>query len=277
MRAWLVGYLAATLAPAIANGATRLEIRHAAAHVTIIPEARRDILVGIVRSSRDLPIRVSRSGEATLVDGGLDRRVRGCPRLADGAFGVRVRGLGSVAAADVPRLVIRTPFDVQVSAGDGVSGELGRTASLVFENRGCGNWTIANVLGRLRLDQIGSGAVRVGRADAADLNVAGNGNIVTGPVAGPLTAVSSGEGTISVARVEGPLVARVAGSGAIEVKAGAAAQLNASIAGSGSIRFGGVAGGVSASVAGPGVISVRRATGRVSRRLFGAGRIVVGP
>jgi len=278
MRAWFIGVaIVGMISAASAAGAVaRLEIRGAAAHVVIIPEARADIVVGVIRSNRILPLNVTRSGDVTTIDGGLGRRVRGCPRL-DRGLGVRIRGLGNIPAADLPQLAIRTPMDVRVSAGEGVSGELGRAASLEFENRGCGGWIISNVRGRIRLDQIGSGAVRAGRAGAADLSVAGGGQIAIGPIAGSLTAVSSGEGTISVERVSGPVIARVGGSGGIDVVAGQAPQLNASIAGSGSIKFGGVAGSVTASVAGSGVVNVARAKGPVSRHVFGAGQIRVGP
>jgi hypothetical protein len=273
MRAWLI--LAALVGPASGHAAARLEIRGAAAHVTIIPEARSDIRVSVIRKSTVLPVRVFQSGDVTVVDGGLGHRVKGCPRLGSG-IGVRVSGVGNIVEAELPRLVIRVPMDARVIAGDGVSGEFDRAASLDFESRGCGNWTIANVAGRLRLSQIGSGAVRAGRSGSADLNVAGRGAIVSGPIAGLLTAVSSGEGTINVASVDGSMMARVAGSGRVDVRAGAAARINASVAGSGAVSFGGDAGGVTASVAGSGNITVAHAGGPVTRRIFGPGQIQVG-
>jgi hypothetical protein len=76
--------------------------------------------------------------------------------------------------------------------------------------------------------------------------------------------------------VEGPLIARVAGSGDVVVRAGRAAQLNVSVAGSGAVRFGGDGGGVTASVTGSGHISIAHARGPVSKRVFGAGEIAVG-
>ncbi|MGH7024408.1 MAG: GIN domain-containing protein [Caulobacteraceae bacterium] len=278
MRAWLTGGLAAAMiAPTVAFGAPRLEIKAAAARVTIIPEARADIHVDIIQSRRALPLRLVRSGGVTVVDGGLARRVRGCPRLADGTLGVRVRGLGNLSPAELPRLVVRTPLDARVTVGDGVSGDVDRAASLEFENRGCGDWTIANVRGRLRLDQLGSGTAKTGRAGQAVLNVAGGGEIEMGPVGGPVTAISTGEGTIVVASVDGPVIARVAGSGGIEIAGGRASELNAQVAGSGSILFDGEAGAVAANVMGPGVVRVARALGPVSRRVFGAGRVQIGP
>jgi hypothetical protein len=165
---------------------------------------------------------------------------------------------------------------VRVSAGDGVSGFVGRAASLRLQNRGCGRWTVANIRGRLDVEQIGSGEARVGQAGEADLNVAGEGAITTRAIHGPLRAVSSGAGAIDVDAVSGQAIVRIAGSGSIGVRGGVASQLNVSIAGSGSARFGGEAHSLVASVAGPGYISVRRVNGAMSRRVFGAGEIHVG-
>jgi hypothetical protein len=243
---------------------------------TIIPEARTDIAVSMPRRLADFPVRLSRSGETTIIDGGLDRRVHGCSRPPGGPLAVRIRDRGMVAMADLPKVVARVPLDARITISDGVSGVVGRSRSLEFENRGCGDWTVANVGGRLRFDQLGSGAARIGAVAEATLNLDGAGSIRLRAVGGPLTAVSSGRGTIFVGRASGPVVARVAGSGAIDIATGTAPKLNASVAGSGDIRFGGVAGEVTASVAGPGAINIARARGSVSRRVFGAGRIVAG-
>jgi hypothetical protein len=252
-----------------------VEIRGAAAEVVIVPEARGDIAVTLTRINRRLPLRVTRSGETTFIDGALGHRIRGCAMVGAG-LGVRIRGMETVAPADLPALAIHTPMDVRVSAGEGVSGSVGRSASLRLQNRGCGRWTIANVRGRLDLDQIGSGEARVGQAGEADLNVAGGGAISTRAIHGALRAVSSGAGAIEVEAVRGPVILRIAGSGGIGVQGGLASQLNVSIAGSGAARFGGEARGLVAEVAGPGYVSVGRVSGPVSRKVFGAGEIHVG-
>jgi hypothetical protein len=273
MRAWLlVGVI--VVAPAAAFAA-RLEIRGAAARVVIIPEPRADIQVIMVRSRASLPLRISRSGQTTFIDGGLGHRIHGCTLVA-GQTGVRIRGLDTVAAADLPRLVVRAPLAVKVAVGDGVSGAVGRADSLELDNRGCGRWTIANVRGRLTLNQIGAGEARVGQAGAANLNVAGGGAIATQAIHGPLTAVSSGAGAIQADSASGPVLVRIAGSGSVGVRTGVATQLNISIAGSGVARFGGEARSLSAYVAGPGYVSVGKVTGPVSRHVFGAGEIHIG-
>jgi hypothetical protein len=275
MRAWRV-VLALAAFPAAALAAPRLEVRAAAAHVTIIPEARADIRVAVIRARRGLPIKVSQSGDTTVIDGRLGHRVRGCPRLADG-LGVHIRGMADVPAAELPAVVVRMPIDAHVVVGDAVNGEIGRTARLDFENRGCGDWLIADVAGAMSLRQIGAGALRAARSGEATLHVADGGSIATGPVAGKVEAVSQEDGTINVLSADGAIVARVAGSGGVNVGSGRAPLVSASVAGSGDIRFGGAAGRVSAEVDGPGSITVTHAAGPVSRRLFGAGRIQIGP
>jgi hypothetical protein len=275
MRAWPF-VLALTAAPATVLAAPRLEVRAAAAHVTIIPEMRPDIRVTVIRKRQGLPIKVFQSGDLTVIDGRLGHRVRGCPRLADG-LGVHVRGLGDVSGAQLPVVVVRLPMDARILVGDAVSGEIGRTTRLDFENRGCGDWTIADAAGPVRLGQIGGGAIRAARGGEATLHVADGGSIATGPVSAGVTAVSSGDGTINVLSANGPVVARVAGSGGFNLGGGRAPQFSASVAGSGVIRFGGEAGRVTAEVAGPGAITVARAAGPVSKRVFGAGQIHVGP
>jgi hypothetical protein len=277
MCVWLVGAFVAAITAVgqDARSAPRLAIRNATAHVVIIPEARSDIQVTMLKSRRDLPIRISRAGDVTTIAGDVAHRVRGCGTPARGP-GVRVRGIGPVAEADLPQIVVRTPLNVRVTASNAVSGAVGRAASVDFENRGCGSWTLANTRGRLRFSQVGSGDVRTGRTGAADLSVTGGGSIAVRQVSGPLTAISSGEGAIMVDSADGPLVARVAGSGDVIVSGGRAAQLNVSVAGSGAVRFGGQAGRVTASVTGSGRVSIAHASGPTSKQVFGAGEISVG-
>ena len=275
MRGWLVAVAWLTSA-ALAQAAPRLEIRGFAGRVTIIPEARTDVAVGFLKNSLVAPVKVRRSGDLTVIEGGLENRIKGCP-LIDGVHQVRVSGVGNLSPKELPNLLIRTPRNLRVVAGGGVSGVVGRTDSLELENRGCGNWTIANVRGRLRLTQVGAGQLSVGAAGESDLNVAGGGRIAVRSVAGILTAVSTGEGSVSVAELDGPMVGRIAGSGLIDVKQGGAPEVNVQVAGSGAMRFGGSAGAVIATVTGEGEVDVAHASGPVTRRIYGAGQIRVGP
>ena len=113
----------------------------AAARVVVIPEARNDIVVTVLEAKSQFPLKVTRFGEAVYIDGDVAHRVIGCPMVA-GKAGVRINGRGVFAASDLPRLAIRAPRDVRLMVGDAVSGAVGRSSSLDFAARGCGDWVI---------------------------------------------------------------------------------------------------------------------------------------
>ena len=270
------GTLAAGLAAyGVASAAPSLQIRGAVARVVIIPEGRQDIVVTVLESKAQFPLKVTHFGQAVYVDGDVAHLVSGCPTVG-GKAGVRINGRGVFAAADLPSLAIRVPRDVRLAVGDGVSGAIGRAASLDFATRGCGDWVVATVKGHLRLSDAGSGEVRAGSAGSADLSIAGSGSIATRDIQGDLMAISSGDGDISAASANGRVVIRVAGAGDVRILAGQASDLNVSIAGSGSARFGGQAHSLSAAVAGSGYVSVSQVTGPVKKQVFGAGEVQVG-
>ena len=187
------------------------------------------------------------------------------------------RSRGETAVAALPEVVIRTPMEVHISAGDAVFGAVGRSATLDLTNQGCGAWTVADVAKRMRVDQAGSGVTRTGTAGSADLSVAGSGVLSTQAVADGVTAVSSGDGEIRIASVKGALDVRIAGAGAIRVAAGDATMLKASIAGSGDVVFAGEVKDVDAMIAGSGHVRVARVAGTVTKRVFGVGSVVIGP
>jgi hypothetical protein len=277
MRPWLtfgvMGMFLAAAAPG--RAAPSLDIRGVAARVTVIPEARGDIAVVVVQGGARLPIRMRRTGDQLHLTGDVGHRIHGCP-VVRGEKGVAIWGRGVVPQDQLPQLVIRTPMAVRIAAGEAVFGEIGRGASVDFTNRGCGDWTIGDVQGRLRLNQSGSGDARAGSAGSGDLSVAATGGIVAGEIRGGLTAVSSGSGSIAVAAVFGAVDARVAGSGDIDLASGAVGDMTVSIAGSGAVRLRGSAQTLRAAIAGSGDVTVTRVTGAVSKQVFGSGAVRVG-
>lgn len=273
----IVGLLAVGVA-AVAQGAIAapsVQVRGAAARVTIIPEARRDIAVSLTRADPRLPIRITKLGDRIFITGDVGHRVHGC-RTGAGRRGVAIWGRGAIPYEELPTLVIRTPRTVRLSAGEAVFGEIGRSASVDFTNQGCGDWAIADVQGRMRVNQAGAGDARTGAAGSSDLSVAGSGGIFTGQIRGALTAVSSGSGAIVVASVFGPVDARVAGPGGITLNGGAATTMTVSIAGSGAVTLHGVAQSLRASIAGSGDVKVDKVTGPVTKQVFGSGVVRVG-
>lgn len=258
-----------------AHATPTLEMRGAAVRVVIVPERRATVSVTVLHASKKLPLRIRVFGGRTFITGDIGHRSHGC-QFSGGRRGVGIWGRGVIPYDALPMLVVRTPMDVRVSAGEAVFGVVGRSASLELTNQGCGGWTVANVAGHMKLDQAGSGVSRVGASGRADVSVAGSGSIVAQAIRGGVTAVSSGAGNISLASLNGPFDVRVAGSGEIDAKAGRAPTMVASIAGSGGIRFGGAAGTLRATIAGPGAVTVAHVEGAVTRQVFGAGHIRVG-
>lgn len=259
-----------------AAAAPAVEINHAIARVTVSPEPRSDIKVDVLRSNPRLPIRVWSFLGRTYVDGGLaGARIRTCH---GGAVqpSVYAVGVGEVGAEAMPQIVIRTPMDARVGAGGAVFGQVGRSASLVLSNAGCGDWLVGNVRGKMTVNVAGSGSVRTGQAGAAELRVAGSGDIATREIAGPVVAMNVGSGNVDVASVQGPFNARIAGSGHVTVAGGHASAMDASIAGSGDIVLKGVADSLNASVMGSGDVRVLRVTGSVRKAVVGSGDVRIG-
>jgi hypothetical protein len=273
----MVGVALALAVGALAHGEPSVLIRGAAAQVAVVPGARKDIRVVVLSTNPRLPIRIRRMGSRLLIFGDVGRQIHNCgTTAAPGTLSVRGRGLIPIRA--LPRLVIFTPPEVRLQAGDAVFGVMGRSASVDFTNLGCGNWAIANTRGRLRVDQAGSGETRTGAAASGDLAVAGSGRIATHRLAHGLTAVSSESGDIDVAQVaSGPVDARIAGTGSINVAAGRVGAMTASIAGSGNVKMGGLAQSLNAQVTGTGQVLVARVAGPVTRRTLGGGEVKVGP
>jgi hypothetical protein len=258
------------------QAAPSVEIRHAAARVVVMPEARSDIVVTFAKTNSRLPLRESHFGSRTYIDGNVNHRVRGC-RTAIGHQMVTIAGLGDVAVDDLPLIVIHTPMDVHLTAAEAVFGSVGRSDSLQFGNAGCGDWNIANVRGHMEISQAGSGDTHAGSAGSAELLISGSGDISTKDIHGGLSAVSAGSGDIQAASISGPFNARIAGSGDVRAAAGEASLMKVSIAGSGDVDFGGVAASLDASVVGSGDVHAGRVTGAVTRHLLGSGAVHVGP
>lgn len=271
------GIFAAGAALAAANGANAatVEIRDAVARVVVIPEARSDIKVEMLTGNPALPLQVKTQGSEVVIDGNLGHRITSCNGLM-GKVTVQVRGVGKVAYADMPQVVIRTPRDVHVRAGGAVFGAVGKTDSLEVSNLGCGDWTIANVTHELRLNLAGSGDMTSGSAGSAVLKLSGSGDVRTQAIRGPLSVSLAGSGDIVAAGVEGPLDVSLAGSGDVVVNDGHADEADLNIAGSGDINFGGSATSLKARIAGSGDIRVREVSGPVSRAVVGSGEIHVG-
>ncbi|WP_304170278.1 GIN domain-containing protein [Phenylobacterium aquaticum] len=273
----LLAAIAATglaMAGGVANAAS-VEVKDAVARVVVIPEDRSDVKVEIISSNPALPLQVRSLGGKWIIDGNLDRRIREC-HGSEGHVSVRVSGIGDIAYADMPQVVIRTPRDADVATGGAVFGSVGKTASLSFSNAGCGDWTVANVAGKFRLNEAGSGDVNVGSVGEAVIRIAGSGDVHTQAIAGRLEVETAGSGDVWAASIGGPLNVKIAGSGDVRVAGGHADEMAVTIAGSGDVRFDGVVGELKAKIAGSGDVSVKQVTGGVSKAIVGSGSVNIG-
>ena len=273
-----IAMLLAGAALALGAGAAQaasVEVKDAVARVTVIPENRTDIKVEFVTSNPRLPLDVRSFAGRTIVDGRLGRRIRDCHGGGEN-LSVRVREVGEVAWRDMPQVVIRTPRDVDVDAGGAVWGSVGRSASLRLGNAGCGDWTVANVEGPMRISQAGSGNTKAGSSGEAKIRVAGSGDTSVGDVRGGLDVDIAGSGNVAVASVSGPFGVHIAGSGDVKVMGGHASTMSVMVAGSGNVDFRGVAETLKARVAGSGDVRAKQVTGNVSKTIMGSGGVTIG-
>jgi len=270
--------LAATAVVALTAGAAvaaPVEVKDAVARVTVIPENRSDVKVEIVSANPRLPLEVRTFAGQTIVDGRLGHRIRDCRGRSEGVV-VKVRDVGEIAWHEMPQIVIHTPRDVDVDAGGAVWGSVGRSASLKLGNAGCGDWTVANVEGAMRISQAGSGDTHAGSAGTAKIRVAGSGDTIVGDVRGGLDVDIAGSGDVTAASVAGPLDVHIAGSGDVKIAGGHATTMSVGVAGSGNVNFGGVADSLRARIAGSGDVRAKQVTGNVSKTVMGSGSVTIG-
>jgi hypothetical protein len=273
----LLAALAATGLAMAAGGAhaASVEVKDAVARVVVIPEARSDIKVEFLTTNPALPLKVRSMGDRVIVDGDLNRRIRSCHSNGN-TVRVRVSGVGDVAYQDIPQIVIRTPKDVNIGTGGAVFGSIGKSASLDLSNAGCGDWTVANVAGKMKINQAGSGNTMTGSSGEAVLRIAGSGDVRIGEIKGPLTADMAGSGDVDAASVAGPLNVKIAGSGNVRIASGHATEMTVSIAGSGDVSLDGVADSLRARIAGSGDVHVKQVKGPVSKAVVGSGGVSIG-
>ncbi len=274
MRLGIALIAAATLTSGAAQAAANVQITDAAARVTVVPEDRSDVKVEIIAPNARLPLTVRIEGDRTIIDGGLDHRIRNCRGMGEGG-GIRIRDLGDVPWSETPQVVIRTPRDVHLSTNGAVQGSIGRSASLDLHNSGCSNWTIADVAGDVSLSESGAGSVRMGASNRLAVHLSGAANIHATRVRQAMDMQLSGAGNIRVDELIGEMDAQVSGVGKVDVDGGRVSTIRASVSGIGSVDFGGVAADLDASISGLGSVRVQEVTGSIRKHVSGGGSVQV--
>ncbi|WP_395646066.1 GIN domain-containing protein [Terricaulis sp.] len=251
--------------------ARSVDIRYAAANITVIPENRTDIAADVAAGGRVQAPSVRLDGGRLVIDGGLRNRIRGC---SDGA--VQINGLGRVNRTELPRITLRVPQSLDLHVGGAAFTSIGESAGGRAAFSGCGDTQIEEAHGALTVALDGSGDVRVTRV-SGDLHASldGSGDLNVGPVGGDAEASLDGSGDLTVASVAGAAAGSLDGSGDLNVGAvGASARV--SLDGSGDVEFGSVRAGLQASVDGSGNIQVAAVEGgQVALALDGSGDVLV--
>jgi hypothetical protein len=275
--------VAAMLATAgAAQAAPGVVIKNAAVRVVVIPEARGDVEAVVARADPALPLSIRKEGDRVIVDGGLGSRMRWFgpgvgPRCGRSANHDRVRVDGRWWDVDaLPQVIVRAPLDAEVGARGAVFGSVGRSDSLTLSNAGCGDWTVANVKGALKINDAGSGDVRAGAAGALTVHSAGSGDVSARSAAGPVEIKIAGSGDTAVGQANGSLDVSIAGSGDVHVTGGQVSTMTVQIAGSGDVDLGGSAQSLDVSIAGSGDVRVGQVSGPVHRRVMGSGSVQIG-
>lgn len=252
----LLGLMAA---PAAAQTFTNqaIEIRNAAALLTVTPEDRADIVVTSTADGRLAAPTARVEGGRIVIDGGLRNRIRSCSDQQ-----VNVRDVGNVRREDLPRITIRAPRTLDLGVGGAVFANVGASAGGEVALNGCGSITMADASGDLELALNGSGDINAARIDGdleASLN--GSGSLTTREVAGGAEASLNGSGDLTIGNVGGPLEAALHGSGSLSAgNTGGATEL--SLMGSGDFEAGAVRGSLEASLRGSGSMEVASVEGQ---------------
>jgi len=266
-------------------GAASLMIRNAVVKVTVIPQDRTDIDIKVIRANPRLPLTVQPGLNGDVIVDGSRRygfwgflfggRTTDCHRDSDEPV-VHVWGVGDVRGDDMPQIVVQVPMDARVSTGGATFGSVGRSNSLDLHIAGCDDWTIANVAGRLMIDDAGVARVRAGTSGSLDLRIAGFSDVKTADVANGMIVHIAGAGEVATTSVSGPVEMHIAGHGDVKIDGGHASTFDVHIAGSGDIDDRGQADTLNAEIVGAGTVNIAKVNGAVAKSIAGMGTVNIG-
>jgi hypothetical protein len=270
--------------------AASIDVRNAAARITVTAEDRQDVLVEITNpGSAPTPL-ISLSNGVLVIDGRLRGRINGC-----GGESVHLRGYGDLSQEQLPQIVLRTPRNVNIDVGGASSTEISDAEAVDTDLSGCGQTTIGAVAGALNIDFSGSGTVSAASASRLSLDLSGSGQAHFGPVSESAEVSIAGSGEATFASISGSFDGESAGSGRVNIEGGAITTADIEVAGSGQTRIaapvqrlsveiagsGGVevtepVGDVEAEIAGSGEVRLRSVSGSVRQEVFGSGKLDIG-
>lgn len=229
---------AAPLARNSVHAATGVTIEEIAAVLTVIAEDRSDIAVEY-QAARGLPeVRAYVSGDTLVIDGGLDLDDNPCKERFSSEGAAKLPEVGTFRASELPRLIVRTPRELDVTVDGAVLTSVGVSAGGYVASHGCGDMTIASASGRLeallmgfgdveiadmnaplKASLYGLGAMRIGKTTDAEFNLIGVGNIDAKASSGAVKGFLQGTGNLKIASIAEGASLDLPGAGDFEIGA----------------------------------------------------------
>jgi hypothetical protein len=256
--------------------ANEVELRGIAGFVRVLPENRTDIAVAVINGGPLRAPTARRSGRKLILDGRMRRQIRGCEVGEGGAFTVRTARNGTLHAADLPIIEIRTPQNVVLGVNGAVRLRVAPSQSAQIALEGCGDADVDRVEGTASVAVAGISDLRLAEAAEVEVALAGAGDMSLGVARDGLTVSIAGAGSFVAARADGPTSVAIQGAGDVTIRDGRATQLSVAIAGAGDVTHNGSAERLDAAIFGAGDVRVRQVSGPVSRRVLGGGEVIIG-
>ena len=262
-------------APQTAPEDARIVVRGLIGELTVITGGSGDLTVDVSNDANLGPPEMLRGGD-TIHMSWPEHDMVNC-WSERGETIVRLRHGGpKLHQKDMPKVTVRAPAgvsaDIELLAG---KAEIGDTATLRAENKGCGDMKIGDVAGPAELYITGSGDLVAGNTGDLTAAITGSGDLSVGDVDGPADLSIQGSGDLSLRSVNGDVTAQVMGSGDIAIAGGAIPVLKAQVMGSGDIAIDADVGEAEASVFGSGDIEIARVSGALRASEFGSGEVSV--
>lgn len=255
--------------------ASEIQLRHLAAVVRVVPQARQDVALTI-RNGGPLPdpqLRISRN--RLIIDGRQSRRLS-CRGEGEADFRVSAGGHGWLDPSELPVIEIRVPQDAVIASDGAVRLSIGPAESATVTVAGCGEAEIESVRGAADVTVAGAATLRLYQAGSARVAIAGAGNMRVGAVLDGLSVSIAGAGDFRAQRIDGPTNVAVQGAGDVSIREGRASVLTVAIAGAGDVSHGGSAERLDVTIIGAGDVRVSHVDGEINRRVIGGGNVVIG-
>lgn len=256
--------------------ASEIRLENMAAYVRVRPEERDDVAVAIVNQGPLPAPNLRRSGRRLVIDGRLRGQLLTCTVRGATGFDVRTRRQGQVSGGQLPVIEIRVPLEAVVTARGAMRMHMTAAESAEVSFDGCGDADIERVDDLAQVAVAGDAKMRIFDAGELVAALAGEAQLEARYVRDGATVSIAGAGVFRAARADGPTNIVIQGAGEAAIGEGRAEDMTVVINGAGEVIHNGSAESLDVFIVGAGDVRVREVEGEVSRRVLGAGRVVVG-